>query len=91
MRPQYSPRLHRRPKIQNEIRRYRLRLGLTQREVAKRIGVRLSTFSAWERGVTWPAKDRMLDVAIALSTLVEGLYPEFFFVKKRRLLTDAKP
>lgn len=42
MQPQYSSRHRRiRPKVHNEIRRYRLRLGLTQRELAKRLGVRL--------------------------------------------------
>ena len=85
MKPQYSSRLHRiRPKVHNEIRRYRLQLGITQRELARQVGVRLSTVSDWERGVTWPVKQRILDLAIALSTTVEGLYPEQFFGKKRK-------
>lgn len=84
MRPQYSSRLRRlRPRVQNEIRRYRLLLGITQRELARRVGVRLSTLSSWERGMTWPTKQLLLDLAIALSTTVEGLFPEQFFARKR--------
>jgi len=48
MTPQYSSRLRRiRPKVRNEIRRYRLQAGLTQRQLAVQVGVRLSTFSDW--------------------------------------------
>ena len=92
MRPQYSSRLRRiRPKVHNEIRRYRLQLGITQRELARRVGVRLSTLSSWERGLTWPTKQLLLDLAIVLSTSVEGLFPEQFFGRKRHLtaLTDG--
>ena len=86
MRPQYSSRLRRiTPKVHNEIRRYRLQLGLTQSEAAKQLGVTPSTFSAWECGKKWPSRQRMLDLAIVLSTMVEGLYPEQFFGKKRRM------
>src|SRR6185295_6583509 len=76
MRPQYSSRLRRiRPKVHNEIRRYRLQLGITQRELARQVGVRLSTVSDWERGITCPSAPMLLRLAKLLSTLAEGLYP----------------
>ncbi len=91
MAPQYSSRLRRiRPKVRNEIRRYRLQLGITQRELARRVGVRLSTLSSWERGVTWPTKQLLLDLAIGLSTTVEGLFPEQFFERKRQRTISAE-
>src|SRR5262245_21300086 len=81
MRPQYSSRLRRlRPKVHNEIRRYRLQLGLTQRELAWRLDVRLSTFSSWERGMTCPSSRLLLQLAKLLSTLAEALYPDFYLV-----------
>jgi DNA-binding XRE family transcriptional regulator len=79
MRPQYSSRLRRiRPKVHNEIRRYRLQLGITQRELARRVGVRLSTLSSWELGMTCPALPMAIKLAKILNTLAEGLYPEIF-------------
>ena len=90
MKPQYSSRLRRiRPKVQNEIRRYRLQLGVTQRELARRCGVRLSTFSDWERGITCPSVPMVLRLAKILSTLAEGLYPEFYAPQKEPVTARA--
>ena len=88
MKPQYSSRLRRiRPKVRNEIRRYRLQLGITQREIAWKCGVRLSTFSSWERGITCPSSELLLRLAKILNTLAEGLYPEFYRVQKEKQVT----
>jgi transcriptional regulator with XRE-family HTH domain len=82
MKPQYSSRPRRvLPKVRNEIRRYRLQLGLTQSELARRLGVQLSTVSSWERGLTCPAASPLLRLAKTLSTLAEGLYPDFYLVR----------
>ena len=89
MRPQYSTRLRRlRPKVQNEIRRYRLQLGITQRELAGRLGVRLSTLSDWERGMTCPSVPMVLRLARILNTLAEGLYPEFYLAQKEQVTAE---
>ena len=88
MKPQYSSRLRRvPPKVHNEIRRYRLQLGVTQRELAHRIGVRLSTFSSWERGMTCPSVPLLLKMAKQLATLAEGLYPDFYMPKAEEQVT----
>ena len=85
MQPQYSSRHRRiRPKVHNEIRRYRLRLGLTQRELAKRLGVRLATFSDWERGVTCPSMPMVFKLARLLNILAEGLYPEMYLFQQEK-------
>jgi len=79
MPPQYSSRLRRvPPKLMNEIRSYRLQLGLTQLEVARSLGIRLATFSSWERGQTCPTGPMLLRLAKVLSTLAEALYPQFY-------------
>lgn len=88
MRPQYSSRLRRiRPRVHNEIRRYRLQLGITQRELARRVGVRLSTLSSWELGMTCPALPMAIKMAKILNTLAEGLYPEIFSQKENEEVT----
>ena len=79
MGPQHSSRLRRIPvKVPNHIRRYRLQLGLTQRDVAHKLGVRLSTVSSWERGLTCPAAKPLFRLAKILNTLAEALYPQFY-------------
>lgn len=79
MPPQYSTRLGRsHPKIPNTIRKYRLGLGLTQRELAGLIGIRAATVSEWERGLTCPSVAPLLRLAKALNTLAEALYPQFY-------------
>ena len=83
MPPQYSSRLRRiPPKVPNHIRRYRLQLGLTQREIARKLGVRLSTVSSWERGLTCPAVKPLFRLAKILNTLAEALYPQFYLVRE---------
>jgi transcriptional regulator with XRE-family HTH domain len=90
MRPQYSSRLRRiPPKVHNEIRRYRLQLGVTQRELARQLGVRLSTFSSWERGITCPSTAFLLKLAKLLNTLAEGLYPQFYLVRGENEVTAS--
>jgi transcriptional regulator with XRE-family HTH domain len=79
MTPQFSSRLRRiQPKVANEIRRYRLQAGLTQRQLARQLGIRLSTYTSWERGMTCPSLPNLFKLAKNLNTLVEGLYPEFY-------------
>ena len=88
MKPQYSSRLRRiPPKVVNEIRRYRLQLGLTQREIACQMGIRLSTFSSWERGMTCPSTALLLRLAKILNTLAEGLYPQFYGTRGNQEVT----
>ena len=82
MPPQYSSRLQRvPPKFRNQIRNYRLKVGLTQLEGARRLGIRLATFSSWERGQTCPTGPMLLRLAKELNTLAEALYPQFYMAR----------
>jgi len=91
MPPQYSSRLRRvPPKLVNEIRSYRLQLGLTQLEVARSLGIRLATFSSWERGQTCPTGPMLLRLAKVLSTLAEALYPQFYGAPASEPRADAQ-
>lgn len=78
------------PKILNQIRRYRVQARMTQRQAARRCRVRLSTYRSWEWGMAWPTKQRLFDLAIALGTSIEALYPEQYFGKKRALTLAAE-
>ena len=82
MPPQYSSRLRRVPtKIANHIRHYRVQLGLTQRELAGSLGVRVTTMSSWERGQSCPSTPLLLRLAKMLNTMAEALYPQFYLVR----------
>ena len=77
---QYSTRLRRIPtKIPNAIRQYRLKAGLTQGQLARRLMVRVETISTWERGLTCPTVSFLFALAKTLGTLAESLYPQFYF------------
>jgi len=39
-----------------DIKALRLRLGLTQEDVARQLGLALSTVSKWEQGITNPSR-----------------------------------
>jgi transcriptional regulator with XRE-family HTH domain len=90
MSPQFSSRLRRiRPRVANEIRRYRLQAGLTQRQLARQLGIRLSTYTSWERGNTCPSLPNIFKLAKQLDTLAEGLYPEFYRRREEPQLTAS--
>ncbi len=79
MPPQHSSRFRRiPPKNPNTIRKYRLQLGLTQRELAAFLHIRPATISEWERGLTCPSAAPLLRLAKSLNTLAEALYPQFY-------------
>lgn len=89
---QRSPRFPRvPPKTPNEIRAYRLRLNLTQRDVAALLGIRPSTVSTWERGLACPTGPALLRLAKALNTLAEALYPQFYLPRGKETPTVARP
>jgi putative transcriptional regulator len=85
---QYPPRTgETRPIYPNSIRRYRLQAQLSQQMLADRVGVRRSTVSRWERGMSFPHSIRIFQLARALDTLVEALYPEFYMTRGPSNLT----
>ncbi len=51
-------------KISSELRERRKALGLTQGELAKKLGTNYVTIGRWERGVSPPAYPEMLRLAL---------------------------
>jgi len=56
-----------------EIRERRLRLGLSQAELARRIGVHAQTVRAWERGASYPRESLRVRLLEVLEELESGL------------------
>lgn len=53
--------------IGNRIRKYREEFGLTQTELADRIGVSNSRVSNWEQGINRPDADMLAEICMALN------------------------
>ena len=60
----------------NQIKRARLREGLTQGELAERLGMTYVQISRWETGKSFPSVRRLKKVAEALHTTVNDLLEE---------------
>lgn len=57
----------------NKIREIRNKQGLTQKELAERIGVRQKDVSRWELGVYNPKVDKLMLIAKALDCDIKDL------------------
>lgn len=64
--------------IPNCLRLYRKRCGLKQQEVALKLGVKnASMISRWEKGLSIPKFDNILDLALIYSTSTDALYIDY--------------
>lgn len=57
----------------NKIREIRNKQGMTQKELAERIGVRQKDVSRWESGVYNPKVDKLMLIAKALDCDIKDL------------------
>lgn len=72
---QHTPRAKARAgRFPNRIREYRLKSGVSQRELATRVGFSRSVIARWECGHTLPTLPNAFRLARALDTLAESLY-----------------
>jgi transcriptional regulator with XRE-family HTH domain len=70
-------------KVANRIRAARLAAGMTQAELAARLGAHQSSVSGWERGLM-PRATRLAQIAEILGTTVEYLLGKKAAQKKKR-------
>lgn len=59
--------------IGNRIRKYRKKLGINQKELAKRIGVSNGRVSNWEQGLNRPDADMLAELCHALNVSPSSL------------------
>ena len=60
---------------QIDIKSVRLKAGLTQKELAKIIGVTKQTIINYEKGTTEPTWERLEEIALALNADIEDFFP----------------
>lgn len=74
------------------VRAARMRLGLTQRQVAERMGLSLDTFQNWDRDSNRPGDPAVLQLlALVLETPLEVLYPPDQNPRVARLMREHSP
>lgn len=66
----YSERVH-----PDQLRARRRGLGLTQAQLAERLGISANTIARWERGEKVPATPRMLHYALTALEHAHGALP----------------
>lgn len=79
-------------KIGARIRKYRETSGLSQKDLAAKLGISLSRMSNWELGINRPDADMLGDLCIALNVspselLDVRLNPEEYTSKEKEVLT----
>lgn len=58
-----------------QLREARVDAGLTQKALADLVGVEQPHIARWERGTQLPRLDRAINIASALGTTVEAIWP----------------
>ena len=77
-------------KIEDKIRRARLRKGITQNQIAEKIGISQPTYAQWENGKRKPKLETLKKIADALEVPVSTLYDDYEFVDPGEGLTEAQ-
>lgn len=67
--------------LQDRIRNLRIQNGISQEELALRLGVVRQTVSKWERGISVPDADTLIKLAEILEVTVSDLLGEKFQTK----------
>lgn len=75
-------------KIEDKIRRARLRKGITQNQIAEKIGISQPTYAQWENGKRKPKLETLKKIADALEVPVSTLYDDYEFVDPGEGLTE---
>lgn len=79
-------------KFPNKIREFRLRAGLSQRDLAGRLNIARNTLSTWECGLVLPDLPTGLRLAKALGAMTEALFEDVAcIVKDRRKRIIRRP
>ncbi len=73
-------------KIPNSLRKHRLIMGFTQREVAKKLGFKSTNrIVRWEQGCSCPSIKNLLRLSVLYATLSDQLYQELCNIIKKEL------
>ena len=76
--------------IGNKIKEYRKLKGLTQKELAKTVGMGDTTIANYEKGLRTPKKNTMFALAKAFNIPIDDLFPPIKKSKQSKLTNDPR-
>ncbi len=89
---QFTPRRSRHsPRFPNSIRQYRIKAGLSQRQLGTALGLGPDFVSLWERGLRLPTFPRIVGLARELGTAPQALYEDVFATRLSQEGTQNNP
>ena len=65
-------------KANHNLKIHRIKAGLTQFELAKRLGVKERVITFWETGRSEPHIEQAVDIARALDVEPKDIFPNYF-------------
>lgn len=81
---------YQRERTRNTLRSCREILGLTQREVAAKMGCTVASIDRWEKGTSMPNLDQLLHICALCKVMPEQVYFVLFKKLRNELLSAKK-
>ena len=75
---------------QNTLRATREKLGLTQKDVAKKMGCAIATIESWEKGTSKPQTRNLLRLCALYKIQINDAYPALYQKLKKELEVRMK-
>lgn len=77
-------------KVGEKIKKARLEKGLTQKEIAQKIGISQPTYTQWENGTRNPKRETLIKIATALDVPIALLYDDYVFKDPYEGMTEEE-
>jgi len=65
-------------KVSHNLKLHRIKAGLTQLELAQKLGVKERVITFWETGRSQPHIEQVMDIAKILETEPKEIFPDIF-------------
>ena len=77
-------------KVGEKIKKARLDIGMSQRELANKLGIAPPTLAQWENGTRNPKRETLIKIATALDVPVALLYDDYVFKDPYEGMTEEE-
>lgn len=77
-------------KVGEKIKKARLDIGMSQRELANKLGIAPPTLAQWENGTRNPKRETLIKIATALDVPIALLYDDYVFKDPYEGMTEEE-
>lgn len=71
-------------KVNHNLKIFRIKAGLTQLELARKLGIKERVITFWETGRSEPQIEQAVDIARVLEADAAQIFPEMFHEKQEK-------